>query len=85
MFSLLVMHPNDADRMANSVGPDQTAPDFGLHCLLRPICPNTFNFYGLWIYSVSDPVTLFFQNVYQAFPLPFCDTIFISYCQLWQL
>ena len=20
------MHPNDADRMANSVGPDQTAP-----------------------------------------------------------
>ena len=31
------MHPKDADRMANSVNPDQTAPfewsDLGLHCL----------------------------------------------------
>ena len=39
------MHPKDADGMANSVDPDQTAPkkqsDLGLHCLLRPICPNT--------------------------------------------
>ena len=24
------MHPNFADRMANIVDPDQTAPDFGL-------------------------------------------------------
>ena len=30
------MHPKDADGMANSVD-----PDLGLHCLLRPICPNT--------------------------------------------
>ena len=34
----------DADGMAKSVDPDQTAPreqsDLGLHCLLRPICPN---------------------------------------------
>ena len=40
-----VMHPEDIDGMANSVDPDQTAPeeqsDQGLHCLLRPICPNT--------------------------------------------
>ena len=40
------MHPKDADEMANSVDPDQTAylqkqSDLGLHCLLRPICPNT--------------------------------------------
>ena len=34
-----VMPPKDADRMANSVDPDQTAPlgilesDMGLHCL----------------------------------------------------
>ena len=39
------MHPKDADGMANSVDPDQTASseqsDLGLHCLLRPICPNT--------------------------------------------
>ena len=32
--------------MANIVDPDQTAPfqeqsDLGLHCLLRPACPNT--------------------------------------------
>ena len=35
-----VMHPNDADGMANSVDPDQTAApqsDLGLHCLLRPV------------------------------------------------
>ena len=31
------MSPNDADGMANSVDPDQTAPDLGLHCLLRPV------------------------------------------------
>ena len=30
------MSPNDADGIANSVDPDQTA-DLGLHCLLRPI------------------------------------------------
>ena len=38
------MSPNDADGMANSVDPDQTAPletDLGLHCLPRPICPKT--------------------------------------------
>ena len=31
------MRPEDADGIANSVGPDQTAP--GRHCLLRPVCP----------------------------------------------
>ena len=36
-----VMSPNDADGMANSVDPDQTAPDLGLHCLFRHICPKT--------------------------------------------
>ena len=40
-----VMNPKDADRMANSVDPDQTAPqeqsDLGLHCLLRHVCPKT--------------------------------------------
>ena len=33
------MSPNDADGMANSVDPDQTA--LGLHCLPRHICPKT--------------------------------------------
>ena len=36
-----VMSPNDADGMANSVDPDQTAPDLGLHCFSRPVCPKT--------------------------------------------
>ena len=40
------MSPNDADRMANSIDPDQTAPDLGLHCLPRHICPKTLDHYG---------------------------------------
>ena len=36
------MHPNDADGMANSVDPDQEQSDLGLHCLLRPVCPNIY-------------------------------------------
>ena len=43
------MRPEDADGMANSVDPYQTAPeeqsDLGLHCLLRPICLTKI-FYG---------------------------------------
>ena len=39
------MHPKDAEEIANSVDPDQTAPeeqsDLGLHCLPRPVCPKT--------------------------------------------
>ena len=34
-----VMSPKDGDGIANSVDPDQTAPDLGLHCLPRPVCP----------------------------------------------
>ena len=33
-----VMRPKDSDGIANSVDPDQT---LGLHCLPRPICPET--------------------------------------------
>ena len=35
-----VMRPKDADRTANSVDPDPTAP-LGLHCLQRPVHPKT--------------------------------------------
>ena len=39
------MLPTNTAQKANSVDPDQTAPeeqsDLGLHCLLRPICPST--------------------------------------------
>ena len=42
------MSPNDAEGMANSVDPDQTAPeeqsDLGLHCLPRHICPKTLRY-----------------------------------------
>ena len=56
--------------MANSVDPDQTPRsreyDLGLHCLLRPVCPNTYGKYGiyfrittcrfkLWAVSENDP------------------------------
>ena len=45
LFCSAVLHPTDADGMANSANPDQTAPkeqsDLGLHCWLRSICPNT--------------------------------------------
>ena len=29
------MHPKDADRMANSVDPDQEQSDLGLHCFVQ--------------------------------------------------
>ena len=35
--------------MANSVDPDQmhsAASDLVLHCLLRPDCPNAYDYYG---------------------------------------
>ena len=42
------MRPKDIDGMANSLDLDQTAnqeqSDLSLHCLLRPTCPNTWNF-----------------------------------------
>ena len=44
------MCPNDVDEIANSVDPNQTAPsgqcDLGLHCLPRPVCPNTLDHYS---------------------------------------
>ena len=40
------MPSKDAEGIANSVDPDQTAPlgavsELGLHCLPRPVCPKT--------------------------------------------
>ena len=39
-----------AGRVANNVDPDDTprfaASHLGLHCLLRPVCPNTYDKYG---------------------------------------
>ena len=43
--NLSVFHLKDANGIANSEDPDQTAPreqsDLGLHCLPRPFCPKT--------------------------------------------
>ena len=39
-FYFIVMYPKDANGLANSVDPDQTA--LRLHCLIKPICPNTW-------------------------------------------
>ena len=36
-----VMCQKDADRSANCVDPDQTAPDLGLPCLLGSVSPKT--------------------------------------------
>ena len=37
--------------MANSVDPDQMphtlASDLGLHCLLKPVCPNIYSYYSI--------------------------------------
>ena len=43
-FNHRVMHPKDADSIANSEDPEQS--DLGLHCLPRPICPKTKDHYG---------------------------------------
>ena len=44
-FTLPECIQKGGDGIANSVVPDQTAP-FWVCSLLRPICPNTKNFYG---------------------------------------
>ena len=44
--------------MANSVDPDQmlysAASDLGLHCLQRPVCPNTKGYYGSMYSKTSN-------------------------------
>ena len=47
-FYYRVTGPKDADGMANSVDPDQTAlqPDLGLHCLRRSVSLKTSDHFG---------------------------------------
>ena len=53
---------NIAGRVANNVDPDQTprsaASDLVLHCLLRPVCPNTYSTYGNMIKSNPSEILL---------------------------
>ena len=41
-----MMYLKDADVMANSVDPDQTAPDLALRCFPRPARLNIKNLYS---------------------------------------
>ena len=38
-----IMWPKDADRMTNSVDPDQIVQEPGLQCLPGPVCLSTLN------------------------------------------
>ena len=46
--NLRVFHPKHANGKANSEDPDQTAPQSGLHCLPRHVCPKTLDHYGTY-------------------------------------
>ena len=45
----------------NSVDPDETphsaASHLGLHCLLRPVCPNTYGKYGNYNFPASSTLS----------------------------
>ena len=52
MYMYMYMYIKDAERMTNSVDPDQTAPvqsDQGLHCSLRHLCHRIKNFYQMLV------------------------------------
>ena len=38
--NITIIISQDTNETANSIDPDQTAADLGLHCLFRPVCPN---------------------------------------------
>ena len=44
--NLRVFQQKDSNGITNSEDPDQTAPDLGLHCLLRPVCRKTSDHYS---------------------------------------
>ena len=43
-FYSAILRSKDSDRITNRVAEEQS--DLGLHCLLRPICPNISSYYG---------------------------------------
>ena len=44
-FYSAILCSKDADTITNRVDTEEQS-DLGLHCLLRPICPNISNYYG---------------------------------------
>ena len=65
--------------MANSVDPDETprsaASHLGLHCLLRPVCPNTYGKYGKGFFLISYDA----QHMKRAL-MQFVDSIGLVQC-----
>ena len=63
--------------MANSVEGDE-ASDLGLHCLQRPICPNTYGYYGGFnMITVTVIVLLHNRNVMKLFSM-YCGPEFTN-------
>ena len=58
--------------VANSVDQDETphsaASHLGLSCLLRPVCPNTYGKYGIWVYKYT---------VWSSFSVPVLEVVAI--------
>ena len=50
-----VMHPNDADRLANSVDPDQEQSDLRLHCLPKSYLSENFGSLRYILYQLHRP------------------------------
>ena len=46
--NLRIFCQKDANGIANSEDPDQA--DLRLHCLLRPVCPQIWVYYGMWVF-----------------------------------
>ena len=53
MVNKRVTAQREADGIWKSVDPDQKQSELGLHCLLRPICPNIYNYCGISEYCAS--------------------------------
>ena len=61
-FTLPECNQKGGHGTANSIDSDQTAP-CGLHCLLTPICPNTYNFYGK-TFHIIPYIVVYLMNVF---------------------
>ena len=65
-----VMHPKDAEGIANSVDLDQTAPlgqeqsDLGLHCLPRPVCLKKLRNIMVWMWICHAAWGIRFQCIW---------------------
>ena len=67
-----VMHPKDADGMANSVDPDQS--DTGLHYLLRSVLIMYSNVLGSF-YTLFNPIILRTAKTQWSFGHSECNSV----------